>query len=187
MLNFIESLLHVEVLITALVGFAAFGTVLTIAAPYFEGDKLNARIKGVSVERDKLRAQQKTQLAGGEAKLREQSKRGLVTQIVESLNLRSVFEAEASRASLRQAGMRSERQLVTFLAMRLITPIFVALIVFVYSSTVFADRIPPQMRLVATAVGLVFGFYLPSIIVKTSRQGANSRSRRLGQTHLSSY
>src|SRR6185295_13723631 len=166
MLNFIENLFQIEIVITALVGFAAFGTVLTIAAPYFEGDKLSARIKGVSVERDKLRAQQKAQLAGGEAKLREKPRRGLVPQVVEALNLRSVFEAEASREALRQAGLRSERHLVTFLAFRLITPLLVAVIVFIYSSTVFADRIPPQMRLVATAVGLVFGFYLPSIILK---------------------
>lgn len=166
MLSLIENLFRVEVLITALVGFAAFGTVLTIAAPYFEGDKLGDRIKGVSAERDKLRAQQKAQLSGGEARLREQAKRSLVTQLVEAFNLRSIFEAETSRESLRQAGMRSERHLVTFLAMRLIAPIVVAVVVFVYSSTVFADRIPPQMRIVATAVGLVFGFYLPSIILK---------------------
>ena len=78
-MTFIENLFQMEVLITALVGFAAFGTVLTIAAPYFEGDKLSARIKGVSMERDRLRAQQKAQLMGGEAKLREKPKRGLVT------------------------------------------------------------------------------------------------------------
>ena len=166
MLSLIENLFRIEVLITALVGFAAFGTVLTIAAPYFEGDKLTDRIKGVSVERDKLRAQQKAQLAGGETRLREQARRGLVPQIVEAFNLRSIFEAESTRESLRQAGMRSERHLVTFLALRMITPIVAAIIVFVYSSTVFADRIPPQMRVVATAVGLVFGFYLPSIILK---------------------
>lgn len=166
MINLLSSLLHVEVLITALVGFAAFGTVLTIAAPYFENDKLSARIKLVSLERDRLRAQQKAQLAGGETKLRDRPRRGLVSQIVESLNLRSVFEAENSREALRQAGMRSERHLITFLALRLITPLFVALLVFVYSATVFADRVPPQMRMVATMVGLVFGFYLPSIILK---------------------
>ena len=175
MLSLIENLFQIELLITALVGFAAFGTVLTIAAPYFESDKLNARIKGVSIERDKMRAQQKIQLAGGEAKLRDKPRRGLVPQIVEALNLRSVFEAEASREALRQAGLRSERHLVTFLAFRLITPIFVAVVVFIYSSTVFADSIPPQMRIVATAVGLVFGFYLPSIILKnlkTRRQNS---------------
>lgn len=166
MLNLVTNLFQIEVLITALVGFAAFGTVLTIAAPYFESDKLSARIKGVSLERDKLRAQQKAQLINGEAKLREKPRRGLVAQIVESFNLRSVFEAEGSRELLRQAGMRSERHLVTFLAMRLVTPIVVGLIVFIYSSTVFADRVPPQMRIVATMVGLVVGFYLPNIILK---------------------
>ena len=94
MLSLIESLFQIEFVITALVGFAAFGTVLTIAAPYFEGDKLSARIKGVSLERDRLRAQQKAQLVGSDTRLREKPKRSLVTQIVESLNLRSVFEAE---------------------------------------------------------------------------------------------
>jgi tight adherence protein C len=167
MMNLIYSLMQVEVIITALVGFAAFGTVLTIAAPYFENDKLGARIKGVSLERDKLRAQQKALLMNGsEARLRERPKRSLGAQIVESFNLRSVFEAEGSRESLRQAGLRNERHLVAYLALRLITPLFVALIVFIYSSTVFADRVPPQMRLVATAVGLVLGFYLPVIFLK---------------------
>jgi tight adherence protein C len=178
MMNLISSLLQIEVLITALVGLAAFGTVLTIAAPYFENDKLGARIKGVSLERDKLRAQQKALLVNGETKLREKPKRGLVTQFVETFNLRHVFEAEGSREMLRQAGMRSERHLITFLAMRLITPIVVAIIVFVYSSTVFADRVPPQMRIVATVVGLVVGFYLPNIIVKNLKTRRQDSIRR---------
>jgi tight adherence protein C len=175
MMNLFTNLIQIEVLITALVGFAAFATVLTIAAPYFENDKLAARIKGVSLERDKLRAQQKAQLINGDAKLREKPRRGLVAQIVEAFNLRSVFEAEGSREMLRQAGLRSERHLVTFLAMRLLTPIVVAIVVFIYSSTVFADRVPPQMRIVATMVGLVVGFYLPNIILKnlkTRRQAS---------------
>jgi tight adherence protein C len=98
-----------------------------------------------------------------------------VAQIVEAFNLRSVFEAEGSREMLRQAGLRSERHLVTFLAMRLLTPIIVAIVVFIYSSTAFADRVPPQMRIVATMVGLVVGFYLPNIILKnlkTRRQAS---------------
>ena len=82
MINLLSSLLHVEVLITALVGFAAFGTVLTIAAPYFENDKLSARIKLVSLERDRLRAQQKAQLAGGETKLRDRPRRGLYPRLL---------------------------------------------------------------------------------------------------------
>ncbi len=179
MMNLIASFFQIEVMITALVGFAAFGTVLTIAAPYFEGDKLGARIKGVSLERDKLRAQQKAMLVNGEARLRERPKRTLVAQVVEVLNLRRVFEAEGTRELLRQAGFRNERHLVTFLAARFLTPIILAIIVFIYSSTIFADRLAPNMRIAATMVGLVIGFYVPNIVLqnlKSKRQGSIKKS-----------
>ncbi len=179
MFSFFESFLQIEVMITALVGFAAFGTVLTIAAPYFETDNLGTRIKAVSIERDKLRAQQKAQLTSGEARLRDKPNRSLVSQIVEALNLRKVFQAEGSRELLRQAGMRSERNLVTFLGIRFVSPLIVAIIVFVYSSTVFADRVPPNMRIAATMIGLVVGFYLPNVLLKnlkTRRQDSIRRS-----------
>ncbi len=179
MFSFFESFLQIEVMITALVGFAAFGTVLTIAAPYFETDNLGTRIKAVSIERDKLRAQQKAQLTSGEARLRDRPNRSLVSQIVEALNLRKVFQAEGSRELLRQAGLRSERNLVTFLGIRFVSPLIVAIIVFVYSSTVFADRVPPNMRIAATMIGLVVGFYLPNVLLKnlkTRRQDSIRRS-----------
>ncbi len=179
MMNLIASFFQIEVMITALVGFAAFGTVLTIAAPYFEGDKLGARIKGVSLERDKLRAQQKAMLVNGETRLRERPKRTLVAQVVEVLNLRRVFEAEGTRELLRQAGFRNERHLVTFLAARFLTPIILAIIVFIYSSTIFADRLAPNMRIAATMVGLVIGFYVPNIVLqnlKSKRQGSIKKS-----------
>lgn len=178
-MNILSSLVQIDVMITILVGFAAFGTVLTIAAPYFENDTLGARIKGVSLERDKLRAQQKALLSGSEAKLREKPQRSFVGVIVETLNLRKVFEAEGTREMLRQAGMRSERHLVTFLGIRLITPIVLSLMVFIYTSTVFADRVAPNMRIVAAMVGLVLGFYLPNIILnnmKKRRQDSIKRS-----------
>jgi tight adherence protein C len=179
MFSFLESFLQIEVMITALVGFAAFGTVLTIAAPYFETDNLGTRIKAVSIERDKLRAQQKAQLTSGEARLRDRPNRSLVSQIVEALNLRKVFQAEGSRELLRQAGLRSERNLVTFLGIRFVSPLIVAIIVFVYSSTVFADSVPPNMRIAATMIGLVVGFYLPNVLLKnlkTRRQDSIRRS-----------
>jgi tight adherence protein C len=179
MMEMITTLLKPEIMITILVGFAAFGTVLTIAAPYFENDQLGARIKGVSVERDKLRAQQKAMLSGGEAKLRDKPQKNLVGQIVETLNLRHVFEAEGSREILRQAGMRSEKNLVTFLGIRLAAPIVLALIAFVYTSTLYAEKFDLNMRLVAAMGGLIVGFYLPNFVLKnmrTRRQDSIKRS-----------
>ena len=172
MLNFVISLLQVETMVTILIGMAAFATVLTVAAPMMETDQLKARMKTVGQERDKLRAQQRVQLLGNESKLRDRKQTGLSQQLVEALNLRRVFEAEGSRDLLRMAGLRSERHLVTFLAARFAVPLVLAVLVFVYSSTLYADKVAPPMRLAATGVGAIFGYYLPSIFVK------NMASRR---------
>jgi tight adherence protein C len=169
MMNFIIELMRVEVVFSILVAFAVFGTALTIASPYLATDRLSARIKGVSVEREKLRAQQKAQMANSETRLREKPKGSFVSQIVEALNLRSIFQAETTRDLLRQAGMRSERQLVTFLGVRFVTPIVVAIVAFLYSSTVFADRVSPNMRIVVALAGLGIGFYLPVIVLSSLR------------------
>jgi tight adherence protein C len=172
MLNFVVSLLQIETMITILIGMAAFATVLTVAAPMMETDQLKTRMKSVGQERDKLRAQQRAQLVGNEAKLRDRKQAGLSQQLVEALNLKRVFEAEGARDTLRQAGLRSERHLVTFLAARFAVPLILAVLVFVYSSTLYADKVAPPMRLAATGVGAIFGYYLPSIFLK------NMASRR---------
>ncbi len=166
MMDLFFSLLRIEVIFTVLVGFAAFGTVVTIAAPYFENDKLRTRISNVAIERDKLRAQQKASFTGGEGRLRDKKQSGLFQQIVDGLNLRRVFQAEESKDLLRQAGFRNENQMTTFLALRVISPILLCAVVFVYSSTIFADRVPPVMRFVGAGVGLIVGYYLPMIVVK---------------------
>ena len=54
-------------------------------------------MKSVMEERERLRAAQRANLSGTEARLRDKKKPGLYNQIVEVLNLRKVFEAESSR------------------------------------------------------------------------------------------
>ena len=170
MVEQLTAILEIQNAITLLVGLSAFATVLTLAAPLFQTDKLRGRMKNVAGERDKLRAQQKAQLnAPNDAKLREKPK-GTTSQLVEALNLRQLFAAENSRKKLRQAGFRMESHLVTFLIFRLATPVVLAIVVFVYSSTVFAERIPESMRLIVPLIGAVAGFYLPNIYLSNKVQ-----------------
>jgi tight adherence protein C len=154
-----------EGLVTLLVGLSAFATILTLAAPLMQGDQMKSRMKSIATERDRLRAAHRVALSDV-GKLRDRAKPGLVTQLVEGLNLRKIFEAETSRDTLRQAGYRSERHLVYFLAARLITPISLAVIFFVYSTQFFGDSVPTNMRFAALIVGLVAGFYLPSLYIR---------------------
>ena len=167
MMQLVTSLLQIETMITILVGMAAFATVLTVTAPFFDSDKLKARMKSVGQERDRLRAAQRAQLVGNEGgRLREKANTSLAAQLVDVLNLRRVFEAEASRDLLRQAGLRSERHLVSYLAARFAVPVVLGILVFVYSSTLYADKVAPPMRLAASGIGMVFGYYLPAIFLK---------------------
>lgn len=161
----LEFFMKPEGLITLLVGLSAFATILTIAAPLLQGDQMKARMKSLATERDRLRAAHRAALNDG-ARLRDRAKPGLLNQLVESLNLRRIFEAETSRDTLRQAGYRSDNHLVYFLAARLITPLVLATVFFVYSTQVFGDSIPTNMRFAALIVGLVAGFYLPGIYIK---------------------
>jgi tight adherence protein C len=166
MLQIVSSLLTIETLIIVFVALAAFGTVVTVVSPFFDGDKLKGRMKSVLDEKERLRQAQRAQLAGNESRLREKHKANLYSQIVEALNLRSLLKADASRERLRQAGLRSETHLMTFLALRAIVPIFLGIIAFVYASTVFADKVTPPMRIGVAMIAMVFGFYLPNIGLK---------------------
>ena len=40
MVELVTSLMQIEMIITILIGMAAFATVLTVASPYFESDQL---------------------------------------------------------------------------------------------------------------------------------------------------
>jgi tight adherence protein C len=163
MASLIGQLFQINSIIMLLIALAVFATVVTVASPMFASDKLQGRIKGVAEERDRLRAAQRIAL-GGEARLREKKQTSLYSRLVDSLNLKKVFESETTRDSLRQAGFRSEKHLVTFLALRLIVPIVMAALVFIYASTVFAERFDSTLSRVGVSMGgLVLGFYVPAL------------------------
>jgi tight adherence protein C len=166
-----------ENLISILVGIAAFATILSVAAPFSENDGLKARMKLVGAERDRLRAQRARRADEG-ARLREGKPKSLAAQIVEVLNLRRVFEAESSRDMLRQAGLRSERHLASYLALRLASAVLLAALAYVYSSAIFKDQ-SAGTRALITVTAAVAGYYLPIILLKnlvTRRQQSIQRA-----------
>lgn len=166
MFDFIYSLLEPRNLITILVALSAFATVVTLTAPLLQGDKMQARMRTLAVERDKLRTQNRQALQDKDGRrLRDNAPKGVAAQIVDALNLKSILQAETSRKRLRQAGLRSEKHLVTYLAARAIAPIVAGVIVFVYSSTVFADQVTGSMRITTALIGAVAGYYLPNLFL----------------------
>ena len=167
MIEFLVTLLEPRNMITILVAITAFATVVTLAQPLLQGDKMQTRMKTLAVERDKMRAANREALAGkgGDRRLRDNKPKGAAAQIVDALNLRKFLEADTSRRRLRMAGLRLEKHLVTFLAARVVLPLFSGALVFIYSSTVFADQVTGSMRLVTAGIGAIGGFYVPNVFL----------------------
>lgn len=165
MLKMFADLVQPEMIVALLFSLAAFAAVLSAAAPLMQNDPLQARMKAVSLERDRLRLEQRRRNAG-ESKLRDVGSSNLARRVVDILRLRKVFEPEASRAMLRQAGLRSERYLGSYLVARVAVPLLLGLIAFVYASSIYGDRMPPQMRLSVGVIGIVVGNYLPYILLR---------------------
>lgn len=165
MLDIIFTLLRPDTLVTILIGMAAFATVLTIAAPFLENDSFKSRMKLVSTERERLKMRQRNAAPGKEARLRDRRKATLAQQVVDTLNLRSVFETESSRDLLRMAGLRSERHLITYLAARVICPLLFAGGGYFYLSVLFPGM-ADYMVIGSTLVATLVGFYLPITLAK---------------------
>lgn len=178
MIDFLYMLLEPRNMITVLVALSAFATVVTLTSPLMQGDQLQSRMKTLAVERDKLRAANREALQKGnetqQRRLRENTPKGIASQLVDALNLRHLLEADTLRNRLRQAGLRQEKNLVTFLAARVILPIVCGLLVMIYSTTVFPDEVSGSMRLATAGIGAIAGFFLPNLfltnMIKRRRQ-----------------
>jgi tight adherence protein C len=66
MMELLEILIEPRSMITLLVALSAFATVVTLATPLLQGDKMQTRMKTLAVERDKLRTANREALQKGQ-------------------------------------------------------------------------------------------------------------------------
>lgn len=155
--------------IALLVSLAAIATVFTVLEPFFVKDKLAERMKSVGSYRDNLRKQQREQLAKkSTARLRNTSPQGAIKEIVESLKLLEVFDAESARKKLMMAGFRGQGPVFTFMAARLGLPFVMAIVVGIYVYFLDGFELDSFGRLLATMGGFFAGFYLPNIYISNA-------------------
>ncbi len=159
-------LLSPENILPLIIAGLVFLTAITVIAPFFEQQTIKKKADLVTTEREQMRARQKAEMKqqNKAASLRGEKPEGLARQIVDALNLKSLLEGDAAREKLRRAGYRTEKHLVSYLAARVIAPIVMGIVVYVYVGAL-PNKVEPMMRLVAALAGAGFGFYLPAIIV----------------------
>jgi tight adherence protein C len=164
---FYEAVTDPNILMASFAAIAVFATIYTFVMPFFEGDKLAARIKSVALEREAIRARERARLASEQKRvaLRPEPK-VYMRQIVDKLNLRRALADEKTLGQLRMAGYRGQAPLVVFLFARVAMPLVMfAVALFYLFAVIQLDQSVLIKGTIALAVGFL-GSYLPIIYVR---------------------
>ena len=167
MFDSISALMQPQIAVTLLAAIAAFATALTVLMPVLNRDRLDARMQVMATERDKMRAARLADLAkkDGQGKLRSAPK-GFMQEVVDRLNLRSMFDSEEVRAKLKMAGMRGQAPLVTYMFFRVAMPIIVVVAALTYLFALSNYPYPAVVKLgLAIGAGYI-GFYMPNFFIQ---------------------
>ncbi|MEM7398693.1 MAG: type II secretion system F family protein [Pseudomonadota bacterium] len=153
-------------MVVILTAVAAFVTVASLIMPLFAGNRFDSRMKYVSTERERLRAERAAALAerDREGRLRREPK-SFMKQVVENLNLSKALETDATRDRLKMAGFRGRAPVVGFLFFRAALPVAGFAIAFVYLFFVNDYGLPLVARLGISIGGAYLGFYFPDIFI----------------------
>lgn len=154
-----------------MVCFAIFAAaaVITVAMPFLETDRLQKRMRSVSVERDAIRQREREKLGkgggGSKASLRHTPK-AYMKQVVDQFSLDKWLGTEDARLQLSRAGYRGPQAEIAFLFFRLVMPI-VGLVGAAFYAFVLGD--PTQTLLVKLGIsiaGAYAGIKAPEVYIR---------------------
>ncbi len=169
MMQFIELVTTPELLITMAASVAAFATVLTIALPMLNRDRMTYRMRAMAIERDKMRASRVASLKNqvdGKGRLRQDA-RGFMRTFVDSLDLKSKFETEELKSKLKMAGLRGQAPLYAYVFFRLVMPPIVGLAALAYLFVIEnPEEYTPFMKVVISGGAAFAGYYLPNMFIE---------------------
>jgi tight adherence protein C len=156
-------------LVTILTAICAFATVLTVAMPILQRDRMDHRMRVMAIERDKMRAARLAEMAERDrrsAKLRQAASKGYMQSIVDKLNLRQMYDNEELRDKLKRAGLRGQGPLVTYMFLRVAVPFCAFALAMFYLFVVGALSYPPLIKLLIALCVAFGGSYLPELFIE---------------------
>ena len=170
-MDLLDTFTNVTFIVTVLTAVCAFATVLTIAMPILERDRMSHRMRVMAVEREKMRASRLAEMSKEKegSRLRPTTK-GLIQGLVEQLNLRQLFDSDDIRERLRKAGLRGQAPVATYMFFRVAAPVIVFVLALFYLFVMGALSYPPMIKLMIALGAAFVGSYLPNIFVENLTQ-----------------
>jgi tight adherence protein C len=164
-IDWVQFLTDPMTLASALACVATFATVLTLAAPALDGDKLTSRLKSVSNRREELRKKSRAALDGEKKSIRVQDT-SMTKKFVDKLDLAKMLEDPGVQKKLIQAGLRGPKPISIFYLCRFALPMVFGLGTLVYIWFVNDHDLSFNMKIGAVVVGFAAGFYGPNLFVE---------------------
>jgi tight adherence protein C len=155
--------LQAESALVALVGLAAFVSVLAVWASLLRPDPSRARVSAIIQRRSELRGQ--VRFAPARARSRQES---LMAGVVARLKLAQSSQTEKIRDKLLRAGMRSRESMIAYLFCKPVLPVVFGVGGFVMFYGLGLGDLPPSLKPVAVIAAGVLGFYAPDIFLTNS-------------------
>ncbi|MGV3490006.1 MAG: type II secretion system F family protein [Devosia sp.] len=183
--NLIATLTNSQFLIALLAAVAAAAVVFSIGATFFSGgSKIRQRIKRVALEREKMRAMEMARLRGGSGSndqgtrtIRQAAGKDYMKNVVERFSLEKAFMDDNTVDKLSRAGYRGPSAVTTWLFLRFVTPIVLALLVFLYLAFVYYPDKPLWLNAVYGIFAGLVGSFLPAVLLK-NQTGKRQQSIR---------
>ena len=171
MMEILANAINVKTLTMLFAAVAAAATVLTLAMPLVFVDQLDKRMRAVAIEREKIRQRERERMAqeNQKAKLR-QSPQQYVQTIVDRFNLSKWVGQEEARLKLVQAGYRGQAPYITYLFVRMVTPVACFLFALVYLFFILKFDQPNMIKLGICIGAAYVGMQLPLVLLKNKIQ-----------------
>ncbi|ODN70900.1 type II secretion system F family protein [Methylobrevis pamukkalensis] len=156
-------------LMSVSIGIAIFATVLTLAIPLLYSDKLNGRMKAVSVERERIRQRERARLQSETKQrgMRRNEPKKYMSDLVTKLSLKKALADDSTVEKLRMAGYRGEAPLTILLFARFVLPFVTFSLAMLLLFVVFDLDRPVVIKLVFALLGAYAGFYAPVMFLSS--------------------
>lgn len=166
-MEFLVNALNVKTLTMLFAAVAAAATVLTLTMPLVYVDPLDKRMRAVALEREKIRQRERERMAHESQKVKlRQSPKQYVQRIVDQFNLSKWVGQEEARLKLIQAGYRGQAPYVTYLFVRMMTPVVCFLFSLIYLFVVLKFDQPATIKLGICIAAAYVGMQLPLVLLK---------------------
>ena len=167
MMEFLVNALNVKTLTMLFAAVAAAATVLTLTMPFVFVDPLGKRMRAVAIEREKIRQRERERMAQESQKVKlRQSPKQYVQRIVDQFNLSKWVGQEEARLKLIQAGYRGQAPYITYLFVRMMTPVVCFLFSLIYLFVVLKFDQPATIKLGICIAAAYVGMQLPLVLLK---------------------